>query len=237
MEEVEELKFPTLLRSEKGFDRLQERLWTTLCLRLALKLLETGLIQLHDRGMGRMERLLKKYQTATKGGNTDQVLKECLELCKVSVPQSLENKYATRMLLDIDDESVEIFEQQVSDLVVANTGTDCNIVTCSLMGLLRMKDPKYPVYNTGAGLVVDVLRSPDYLSQTVLEAVYSWTLSCISAESGSLKFNSRRFEIECNELVPGRVFAKDNTINVDFMQENTIYYVVEGKGSPTHPLL
>lgn len=129
MEEVEELKFPTLLRSEKGFDRLQERLWTTLCLRLALKLLETGLIQLHDRGMGRMERLLKKYQTATKGGNTEQVLKECLELCKVS----------TRMLLGIDDESVEIFEQ----VVVANTGTNYNIVTCSLMGLLRMKDPKY----------------------------------------------------------------------------------------------
>lgn len=244
MEEVEELKFPTLLRSEKGFDRLQERLWTTLCLRLALKLLETGLMQLHDRGIGRMKRLLTNYEEATKEGNTEQVLRKCLKICEVSVPQSLKNNYATTMLLGIEDSSVEYFEEQVSDLIVGNTGTDyniadCNIVTCSLMGLLGMIDPIYPVYNTGAGLFVDVLTEPDYLSQTALEAVYSWTLSCRSAVSGSLKFNHRRFVIECNELLPGRVLAKDNTIDVDFvedMPENTIYYVMEGKGSPTHTL-
>ena len=233
-ENVDELKFPTLQQVE--MKRPQERMWITLHFRMAMYLLETGLIHLHDRSDAGMERLLKECKAAGELPDATEALKKLLDLCVVEVGDSDENDNATRLLLGMNEEDLEKVERHVSNLTIANG----NRVTCTLMALLGMDDPNLPLYRVGAGRVLKLLRSHDYLSQTPLEAIYSWILSCRSAVRGTMNFNDQSFIIKCDDLCPGRIFPNTSTRDIDadvnWMEHNTLYYVEEEQGGPTHPL-
>lgn len=48
----------------------------------------------------------------------------------------------------------------------------------------------------------------------------------------------KKYDIKCDDLCPGRIFSSNRAIDPDvhFMEHNTLYYVEEGQGVPTHPL-
>lgn len=68
MKNVDELKFPTFQKVLKSptVNREHERMWITLCFRMAMKLLQTGLINLHDHGNSTTEKLLKECKGAAE---------------------------------------------------------------------------------------------------------------------------------------------------------------------------
>ena len=77
----------------------------------------------------------------------------------------------------------------------------------------------YSVYSKGhaRGRFEELPSSPNYLSQTPLEAAYTWSLSCTSALVKKKKkvFGSEQFFIECNNLQPGQVYPQDDSSTYD----------------------
>ena len=186
-EDIEELRFPY---SHDSFSREQKRLWATLCFRLAMKLTDSGLLDLHTCVRdGTTNKLLQEFRSEASHTNTTEALKKCILLCQVSVSGSTINQEnAAGLLMGIPEvELGEAIERQVSNIIIIDDDGECN-VSCKLKCLLIIKDPKYRVYRDGRDRLMSMLNSPDFLSQTQLEVAYSWTLSCQSAVGGELKF-------------------------------------------------
>ena len=230
MQEVEELHFP---HSQCRFDREQKRLWATLLLRLGIKLTENGLINLHKRVNIETMTLLKNFQSMAHIENTTEALKKCIELCAIKLPEPFSNLNAAKMLVGVKESDMESIERQVSDIVLID-----DRVSCSLNCLLTMSDPMYYAYNAGRIRLFQVLMRDDYLSQTPLEAAYSWSICCTSAVVGQLEFLNKSFKIKCENLLPGRLFPQDDssTYNTKLLKPGIIYIVEERNGHPTHPL-
>ena len=107
-----------------------------------------------------------------------------------------------------------------------------------------MSDPNSGVYSTGRDRFSKTLLGNDraLLSSTPLEGAYTWVLSTRAKMEGILHLG-REFRISCQKLSPGRLF--DKSFREDFeplynaLEQNTIYYALEGPGSgytQDHPL-
>ena len=210
-----------------------KRLWATLLLRLGIKLTENGLINLHKRVNIETMTLLKNFQSMAHIENTTEALKKCIELCAIKLPEPFSNLNAAKMLVGVKESDMESIERQVSDIVLID-----DRVSCSLNCLLTMSDPMYYAYNAGRIRLFQVLMRDDYLSQTPLEAAYSWSICCTSAVVGQLEFLNKSFKIKCENLLPGRLFPQDDssTYNTKLLKPGIIYIVEERNGHPTHPL-
>lgn len=94
-------------------------------------------------------------------------------------------------------------------------------------------------YNKGKTLFLSLLKAHhDYLSSSLLEAAYAWTLSTKSAIDKGLVFEELDFNINCNELQPARLFsAVDSSIcNTASLKQGVLYYADQRNGKATHPL-
>ena len=237
MQEIGELRFP---HSQDNFNRNQKQLWATLCFRLGMKLQECGLISLHSRANIKAERLLQNFKEAAGHPDTTKALKKCIELCSIKIKNPKKDPNAIKLLLGVEDKEVEKLERQVEDLLCLEN----EHLTSSLEHLLNVLDSNYEIYDKGRIHFANVLRLNDYLSNTPLEAMYCWSLSCRSAVSRELVFTTenaghKAFQIECKDLVPGRLFPQHDTsidFNMDEFEPDVMYYVEEGAGKVTHPL-
>ena len=143
------------------------------------------------------------------------------------------NRNAAHLLVGIPEEDTSIIERQVGNVIVVG-----QTISCSLLKLMRMMDPEVAVYDSGRTRFVRMLWSSDLLSATPLEAAYGWTLSCMSALNGFLRFNSYRYNIRCNALQSSRLFPTKytSTYKFDHLEKGVLYYCDEHSGKPQHPL-
>ena len=150
-----------------------------------MKLKELGLASLHERGTyAKTEGFLEAFEASATLRDTTEALKECTQLCRIPGPsiRPSMDKNATKLLLGVEERIEADWHRQVADLVVID-----DIVTASLERLLTINDPDVRVYNTGRALFrKTVASSHDLLSQTPLEAAFTWALSCRAAVEGKL---------------------------------------------------
>ena len=110
---------------------------------------------------------------------------------------------AIKLLIGVREDDIESIERQVSNIVVVG-----DKLTSSLERLLCIRDPHYKIYAIGRQKFFVILNEDDYMSNTPLEAAYCWSLSCMPAVNGELRFINKIFCIKCNDLRDGRQFPK-----------------------------
>ena len=249
---VPQLNF-TARHDPATFNSEEKGLWGTLKLRLALKVYHAasrrfGLISIQRHLLNYSSpqdiSFLNDFNDAfTKAPDARTALIDCCNLVALPVLIESDNENALTLLLGVEDTNDIVRKGQ--NLVLFKLGSFTRL-TADMLTLLASDDPKHPIYSAGRDRLADVLSDPinvehSFLSSTPLEASYAWVLSCLSAKNGCLDFGkaSEVFDIRCNSLKAGRIFPADNaSIYKDFseLKENTIYYVVEGKGKVNHPL-
>ena len=237
MKAIPELYFP---HPPGDFDRRLGRMWATLVLRLAIKLRECGLINLHTSEKNEdLTELLQNFKRGASLKKAEDALKSCLQACKISINYERDpDPNAVELLLGMTEDKLQTLHRQVPRLAyMAKT------VTASLEYLLTTDDPEYDVYSQGQERFRALLSKDDYLSQAPLEAAYHWSLSCTSAMHGNLELRDDLgvFVIKCEQLLPGRLFeGQDNTMydrKFEEVKRNVIYYAKEREDKcPTHPL-
>lgn len=229
MQQIEKLNFPHLVGGNA-----QKRLWGTLLFRLGLTLTQHGLGNFHlSQPDPDISDWLEDFHLAGQNINTTTALKECIKLCTIKLDEPTMDPNAAKLLVGVPERKIESIERQISDVVVLPDRK----VSASLIRLLSIIDPNYSVYSVGRTLVRKLLSSHDYLSNSMLEAAYFWSLSTKSAITGEV-FDGIMFT--CKDLEPGRLFPQDRSDDYDknFAAVNcdTMYFVQERDGMPTHPL-
>ena len=80
----------------------------------------------------------------------------------------------------------------------------------------------------------------DWLSGTPLERAYLWALSTWLSMEGCIHMVGRDFFLDCQHVRSGRIFLRNNIaladIDVNGIEENTIYYTDEDGGETSHPI-
>lgn len=169
-------------------------------------------------------------------------LKSCSEKCNIREHTLIASPLATHLLLDGSSEDLLSKERVKGDICLVMCGYKW---TASLEHLVVLQDTDEKldaIFSQCSTLMSDIIcRQPDFLSNTPLEIAYRWILSCNSAINRKLIFNNWSFLIKCEQVEERRIFAhkKATPINdelIDNLQNNTLYYVQEGKGYETHPL-
>jgi hypothetical protein len=242
-------KVPELYIDSSSFDVVERRLLATLKFRLGFKVRQLGHIGLlHVRRSGsKADVFLTNFQNTISTGLKSKsiamkkAIKDCIALCDVSFDLAMvEDLDAIKLLLSLDDETLEALasKRQITNIVVLPN----SYVSTSITNLLKIRDPRNPVFETGQELFWNSIAETDtdIMSGTPLESAYYWTLSCTSAATGSIRFNSaKKFTIKCEDLVPGRLFQGTNSSDYDvsFLQKSKIYFAREKIDSiPSHPL-
>jgi hypothetical protein len=219
----------------------ERRLLITLMFRLYVKIRRRLGFHLHRRNKdAAVQKFLVDFQTAANNQTTrENRLKACINLCPVDIPvDTTDDLFATELFLGVEDDDKSKLSQQISDVVVLPNKR----LTCSLNRLLTVDDPKIRVFRDGRRLFVikirDDIQGADYLSSGPLEAAYYWSISSRAAKFERILFHKSEFLIRCKHLKPGRLFPKDKAgvYNVSKLLPDTIYYVDEREGKPTHPL-
>jgi hypothetical protein len=219
----------------------ERRLLITLMFRLYVKIRRKLGFHLHRRNKDiGIEKFLADFQTAANNQTTrEHRLKACINLCKVDIPtETTYDPFTAELFLGIVDDDKSNLSQQISDVVVLPNKR----LTCSLDRLFTLMDPKIPVFDVGRLLfdrkIKNNIEGVDYLSSGPLEAAYYWSISSRAAKFRRLQFHQSIFTFHCKHLKPGRLFPKDKAgvYNVSKLLPNTIYYVDDREGKPTHPL-
>jgi hypothetical protein len=228
MKEIPELNYP-----QDEFNREERRKWATLVFRLGMKLTQLGLTGLHKRSDPRVKQLLKDFNEKKR---TKFALENCNALCKVALDRNINvNTNASKLLVGLPEKGLEDFERQVNHLVLVGS-----YFTSSLNELLTMSDPNVPVYSDGLIRFRRVLKGDDCLSDTPLEAAYTWVLSSCSALTGNLTFAHKAFKFSANHSLASRIFPGTDNTEYDKtftdIKPDILYYAREGFGYPSHPL-
>jgi hypothetical protein len=230
--DIKELKLPAYDKD----NRVQRKTWSTLRLRLCLKIRQMNYLHFLEE---RNQSFLQDFKKAASGQVVQKAIIDCINLCPFHIlKKHCYDENALKLLIGIQETELEReVERQIQTLFVVG-----NLVTSSLEHLLSCADPKYPIYSLGRNRLRTVLTSPktiEFNSQTPLEAAYTWVLSCLSAVGGVLDIGPESWEIKCKNLKQGRLFEGDDITNYVENFKNmvcdTIYYVVEEKGETTHP--
>jgi hypothetical protein len=223
----------------------EERLWSTLRVRLAMKIEELGLLfVLHRRSDDKkIKAFLTEFQKTVQNDN-DSWRSKLIKLNNLCImpdepwaDPNIKSEEAAKLLLGViesNEGSDWLFKNRIkSGIIVTEPGP---LVTCSLQMLLTLFDPNINPFNTGRDLFAYALNDddPDLLSGTPLEYAYFWALACQSAVRGSIRFGrgpEQSFAIQCKELVPGRLFEETSNKlhknSLKHVRKSVIYYAGE----------
>jgi hypothetical protein len=222
--------------------RDEQRLWSILRVRLAMKIKKLGMVYVfHRRGNNQVvEKFLADFQKIVKENDSSlqqtKKLTELNDLCAVALDNPVKDEDAARLLLGVKENKKNsdwIFQKRVSTSIVVVEPN--RLITSDFRELLELEDPRFEPYNTGRDLFRNVLHNTaDLLSDTPLEYAYFWALACKSAVDEFIFFNSNlRFKIKCEELVKGRLFEGESTAldkdRLAKLKKNVIYYADEPK--------
>jgi hypothetical protein len=255
MRAVPELQF----RCPPNLDSFPEekRLWSTLLFRLMAKVIyDVDLAGLHARTPLAVEFLNGFQEKAEafsalvdkKGTSTERkaALADCIKFCALDENIDLcevHSENACDLLLGVADrqDATSTFDRQVSDLVVLSERR----LSSSLRRLLKLNDPKVPVYRQGANHFYRsaFLATGDILSSSPLEAAYVWTLAVRLAKKKFIKFaSSHRFDVDPilhitpHRLFPGTDVNAPDIAAIKALRTDTLYYAAEKDGvHDTHP--
>jgi hypothetical protein len=241
-----ELRFPPKLK------RKHRQAWTLLKCRLAAKIVQSNLANMHEPDP-ETQLFLDNFAKAAAIPDVEMALLECIRVCELKRFQLWDGPFASNLLLgekDVGDvwdlkmtasNGRVVMDRQVSDLVTMGRG-DERFVSASLLQLLSWEDPTCGPYNDGRDRFEEILvesykgaSSEQAILSTPLEAAYSWTFACASALRGKLKFGPRKFKIECKELKAERLFEGDRSFSYkghDFAKQldsDVLYYADETK--------
>ena len=236
MEKFEELRLPEKLK-EDTLKTTNRRILATLRFRLGMLFqFKYGLTVLHQHSPELEKEILEPFKKAKICKDTTEALIKCCNVCKFeySFKSRRVDQNAAKFLVGVEDEDIDKVHRQVQGIVVAQKDT----LSYSILNLMNSSDPTVPVYSQGCILFAESVSNPDYLSNTPLEAAYSWVLSCKSYMSKDIILGATQFRIHCDNLLPKRIFpgSDDSKYNLDDLEHNTIYYALERNGEPTHPL-
>lgn len=186
---------------------------------------------------------MKEFSSSTEKINRNrdkatrtQGLLECAELCEVELPKvTSDDASASKLLIGVNDANNMLQEGKFDGLITLPDGSS---VGYSLNKLLSIKDPNCEVYNKGRNLFSRILKSSDLLANTPLEMAYVWVIACSSALTGTVCFANEFYDFQCHQIKAGRIFpgSIDCEYDISHIERNTLYYVQEREGFPTHPL-